>query len=462
MVDIFYDTLLETLPPTAGVDQPSLLYNFRTHVQQHLSRQLEESSSPFEIAWAAHSLLASAPILDLKASHHLACILVLENLVKGDKDSPFFPLMLQDLLEMLRDPTWPLPNDVGSCIFHVAETVLTIIMGEQRHDQAVDSLEMTGAISVDIQNELIENIKKYTSMYQDETRVHPLVWANTETDSRELEKLLKHHDDTPIFKDSLLHPLPKVDTPFARPLPPPLLPIYGYEDEEEPLNEQEKSELLEYIHSELLWVTPTNLRLILLPTDDDDQHSEGYKQVLSLLQKKSFQAPLTPSEQRQVLETLSRSKGGDSSDSDNDDQQQRSAKLIQESGLTPQTLPRLVEHNPLIAHEFLLVILSTAPDSVQNDYLSALVGMDMTLHSMEVVNRLANSSTGRGEPVLHPEYIHLFISSCIAGCENIQDRHAQNRLVRLVCVFIQSLLKNKIVVVEVSVLYTLCTYLDFV
>jgi hypothetical protein len=166
-------------------------------------------------------------------------------------------------------------------------------------------------------------------------------------------------------------------------------------------------------------------------------------------------------------------------------------RLMQESGLTPQNLPRLVEHNPLVAHECLLWVLQTSPEEEKSEYLSSLVGMDMSLHSMEVVNRLAthnlaattalaapsatqepgdaasgnlksagtyrpqssgstapSSTVPATEPMLHPEYIHLFISSCISSCENIQDRHAQNRLVRLVCVFIQSLLRNKIVSVD--------------
>ena len=107
-----------------------------------------------------------------------------------------------------------------------------------------------------------------------------------------------------------------------------------------------------------------------------------------------------------------------------------------------------MEHNPLVAYECLVRILTYSMEDQKNDYLSSLIGMDMSLHTMEVVNRLATHNLGTGRPILMPEYLHLFISSCIASCENVPERHAQNRLVRLVCVFVQSLLRNKIVYVE--------------
>lgn len=166
--------------------------------------------------------------------------------------------------------------------------------------------------------------------------------------------------------------------------------------------------------------------------------------------------------------------------------ERRALRLVSESGLTPQNLPRLVENNPIIAIECLVLLLTAPEDGVdttaedKNEYLSALAGMDMSIHSMEVVNRLATHSTrgsaGRGggaagkrkgrvndvgaekgggsevlRPLLHPEYIRLYISTCISTCEGMgYDRHLQNKSVRLLCVFLQSLIRNGIIGVEVS------------
>jgi len=82
------------------------------------------------------------------------------------------------------------------------------------------------------------------------------------------------------------------------------------------------------------------------------------------------------------------------------------------AGLSPADFPALVEHNPNVAHEFLVLAMSasaarsntsrnaeeggvttttTAPPPAASAFLDTLVQMEMSLHSMEVVNRLTTS-----------------------------------------------------------------------
>ncbi|KAL9644375.1 hypothetical protein ABK040_005833 [Willaertia magna] len=116
--------------------------------------------------------------------------------------------------------------------------------------------------------------------------------------------------------------------------------------------------------------------------------------------------------------------------------------------LTPIKLPDLVKNNKDLAIKCLQILIRTNNRRLY-EFITVLISIPVSLQSLEVVNHLVKDEDTR---VLftsniaddEPPFLHSFIRNCINNCSQIKEQTSQMRKVRLVCVFIQSLIRNEI------------------
>lgn len=193
--------------------------------------------------------------------------------------------------------------------------------------------------------------------------------------------------------------------------------------------------LFDFRDDECEWLTPENIPEPLWWDKNLQEKESGNGSVISssdvsnkgdLKFKELFSKALTARLTTQEQQTLA-------------NQLDKEPSLVFESGLTPSKLPQLVELNPLVATECLLKLMNSSDIT---EYFSVLVNMDTTIHAMEVVNALTKSME------LPNEFLQVYISNCLSCCENTRDKTQQTRLVRLVSVFLKSLIENKALILN--------------
>lgn len=169
--------------------------------------------------------------------------------------------------------------------------------------------------------------------------------------------------------------------------------------------------------SETEWIYPGILPEVLWDWEADQE--KGLNEEAKILLQSALKTQLTPEQINKAILGL-----------------QNEPKIVYKFGLTPKKLPELIYNNPQIAIEVLLKLINSS--GIQ-EYLSAIVNMDMSIHSLEVVSRLTTAVE------LPSEVIHIFITNCITSCRNIKEKYTKTRMIRLLCVFMQNLVKNKII-----------------
>lgn len=113
--------------------------------------------------------------------------------------------------------------------------------------------------------------------------------------------------------------------------------------------------------------------------------------------------------------------------------------FVLQGTVPPADLANLVTLNLEVAYHLVLSLVGR-PQAAP--FLAQLLSMEVTLQAIELVNKLARVVA------LPDEFLSLFIAHCIASCYRKEDTQNRHRLVRVVCVFLQALIRNEVVAVR--------------
>ncbi|VDL17112.1 unnamed protein product [Hymenolepis diminuta] len=101
---------------------------------------------------------------------------------------------------------------------------------------------------------------------------------------------------------------------------------------------------------------------------------------------------------------------------------------------SPENFSSLVSENPTIATEYLISIQS---EDELDLFLAALLEMDLNVGLLEVINQTSSRIK------LPNKFVLNCIPHVLTKCQSIEDKNAQMRIARLVCLFTMSWLRNK-------------------
>ncbi|XP_070157062.1 CCR4-NOT transcription complex subunit 11 isoform X1 [Polyergus mexicanus] len=381
---------------------------------ESLCNQLHQSFSKEDRFKVGTVLLLQLQHVDLLPKHvqRVIALTLLFDLYKGEPlaSTPFASVFVQVLKqEDTNNGNSKLPNHTGHIPFlsHCERNLLINLLGYNHKDimkktprQIVDEFSFVSVPSIDLTNLQLQLVEHQSELPSVSKCGNPVILLDidhskeTEFDEKSIRNITESLTvgDPPLCRQSYR-------PEFLKLVPP-----------------------LYHSINEIAWFNVTEPTQFTIEYDTSMCVSNCAGAEARKLMGKAFKGVLTLPQQQHLVNEL-----------END------PKLVYHIGLTPCKLPDLVENNPLIAIEVLLKLMQS---SQITEYFSVLVNMEMSLHSMEVVNRLTTTVD------LPTEFVHLYVSNCISTCETIKDRYMQSRLVRLVCVFLQSLIRNKIINVQ--------------